>query len=146
MDEPIQVKAKRLVRAASLPARSYDDDSGFDLRAIEAAVIAPRRAVRIRTGLALQLPPGTEAQIRPRSGLAINHMVTVLNSPGTIDEGFRGEIVVILVNHGELPFRVVSGMRVAQLVIQRKYMVDMVEVSEVYATGRGDKGLGSTGE
>ena len=73
-------------------------------------------------------------------------MVTVLNSPGTIDEGFRGEIVVILVNHGELPFRVVSGMRVAQLVIQRKYMVDMVEVSEVYATGRGDKGLGSTGE
>jgi len=146
VDRPIRVRAKRLVPAAALPRPSYDGDSGFDLRALVPAVVGPRRAVQIRTGLALQLPPGTEAQIRPRSGLAINHMVTVLNSPGTIDQGFRGEIVVILINHGERPFRVVSGMRVAQLVFQRTYKVDMVEVDKVDPTGRGERGLGSTGE
>ena len=145
MSTLVRVKAKRLTGAAVLPTRSYEGDAGFDLYAAESQVIPPRQADTVRTGIALELPPGTEAQIRPRSGLALEYLVTVLNSPATIDEGYRGEIVVILINHGELPFKVLVGMRVAQLVVHRRQIVDMIEVDEIGSTNRGDRGLGSTG-
>ena len=94
----------------------------------------------------MELPSGTEGQIRPRSGLALNHCVTVLNSPGTVDEGYRGEIKVILINLGRRPFVGRPGLRVAQLVVQRRLPIELVEVDTITETDRGNRGFGSTGE
>jgi dUTP pyrophosphatase len=99
----------------------------------------------VPTGITIELPPGTEAQVRPRSGLAAKHGVTVLNAPGTIDEGYRGEVGVILINHGAAPFEVTPGMRIAQLVVQRRLEIAVVEVDALTATARGAGGFGSTG-
>ena len=93
----------------------------------------------------IELPPGTEAQVRPRSGLALKHAVTVLNTPGTIDEGYRGEVGVILINHGKTTFTVTAGMKVAQLVVASRVTVDVVEVESLNDTSRGGGGFGSTG-
>jgi dUTP pyrophosphatase len=99
----------------------------------------------VPTGITIELPPGTEAQVRPRSGLAAKHGVTVLNAPGTIDEGYRGEVGVILINHGSAPFEVTPGARIAQLVVQRRLEIQVVEVEALTATARGAGGFGSTG-
>ena len=99
----------------------------------------------IPTGLALELPPGTEAQVRPRSGLAIKHGITLLNSPGTIDEDYRGEVKIILINLGESPFTVESGMRIAQLVISQVTRVAIHEVDQLNESLRGAGGFGHTG-
>jgi dUTP pyrophosphatase len=100
----------------------------------------------VPTGIAIELPPGTEAQVRPRSGLASRHGVTVLNAPGTIDEGYRGEVGVILINHGSAPFEIAAGARIAQLVVQRRLVeLAVVEVEDLTATARGAGGFGSTG-
>src|SRR5882672_6023253 len=100
-----------------MPSYARDGDAGLDLFALQQSVIEPGRSALIKTGIAIELPPGTEAQVRPRSGLALEHTVTVLNTPGTIDEGYRGEVGVILINHGKTTFTVTAGMKVAQLVI-----------------------------
>jgi len=99
----------------------------------------------VRTGLVVELPAGTEAQVRPRSGLALKHGITLLNAPGTIDEGYRGEIGVLLINHGRETFRVTPGMRIAQLVIAPVLRVEVAEAASLSATRRGGGGFGSTG-
>jgi dUTP pyrophosphatase len=150
MDE-VEVRLTRLPHGADLPLPSYQSDAaaGLDLVAAVAAdapvVIASGRWAAIPTGLALELPAGTEGQVRPRSGLAAQHGVTVLNAPGTIDADYRGEVKVLLVNLGPAPFTVTRGMRIAQLVIARAARARLVESAELAVTTRGAGGFGSTG-
>jgi len=136
---------KRLHPGAILPQYAHPGDAGMDLCACEACEIAPGTHLLVRTGLVMQLPSGTEAQVRPRSGLALKHGITLLNTPGTIDEGYRGEIGVIVINHGRDPFRITPGMRIAQMVIAPVLRVTVEEVGEVSSTARGVGGFGSTG-
>jgi dUTP pyrophosphatase len=141
----MQLKVKRLVSDAVLPAYSHAGDAGLDLFAAVNVALAPGDTALIQTGIAIELPPGTEAQVRPRSGLALKHAVTVLNTPGTIDEGYKGEVGVILINHGKTTFTVTAGMKIAQLVIASRLTVDVIEVESLSETSRGAGGFGSTG-
>jgi dUTP pyrophosphatase len=147
----IEVKVRRLPHAAGLPLPAYQSAgaAGCDLLAAvpqdTPIVIAPGCAAMIPTGLILALPPGTEGQVRPRSGLAAKHGVTVLNAPGTIDSDYRGEISVLLINHGAESFAVSHGMRIAQFVIAPVRYAQFLEVPIVDETGRGTGGFGSTG-
>ena len=145
VSEQMRVRVKRVVATAVLPTRSHDTDSGYDLYASESFVVHPGKRSLVGTGLALELPPGTEGQIRPRSGLALKHGVSVLNSPGTVDEGYRGEVKVILVNHGTLAFQGRRGTRIAQLIIQQRLETELVEVSALKGSARGQHGFGSSG-
>jgi dUTP pyrophosphatase len=130
-----------------LPTAQTELSAGLDLAAelAEPVEIAPGARKLVPTGLAMALPPGFEGQIRPRSGLALKHGVTVLNSPGTIDADYRGEVMVLLINHGEAPFTVTRHMRIAQLVVAPVTPVQAVAVAELAATARGAGGYGSTG-
>ena len=139
------VKFRKIDPAAILPSYAHPGDAGMDVRSIEDVTLAPGARALVHTGLVLMLPPDAEAQVRPRSGLALKHGVTVLNSPGTIDAGYRGEVGVILVNLGTEPFAVEKGMKIAQLVIAPVTQADVVEVAEVDETDRGAGGFGSTG-
>ncbi len=131
---------------AVLPAYAHDGDAGMDLRAAVAAVIPPGETRLIPTGWAIQLPEGYEAQVRPRSGLALKHSITVLNAPGTIDSGYRGEIGVVLINHGKQDFVVETGERIAQMVIARYERVTVCEAEYIDSdTQRGTGGYGSSG-
>ena len=136
---------KRVHADAVLPAYAHPGDAGLDLCACEAATLLPGERRLVRTGLVMELPPGTEAQLRPRSGLALKHGITLLNTPGTIDEGYRGELGVILVNLGQEPFEVAPGMRIAQMVIAPVLRVAVEESETLGATCRGEGGFGSTG-
>lgn len=133
----------------ALPAYQSADAAGLDLLAAvpedAPLVLAPGRHALVPTGLAIALPRGFEAQVRPRSGLAAKHGVTVLNSPGTIDADYRGEISVILINHGESPFTIRRGERIAQMVIAPVVQAQIVPVATLSATERGSGGFGSTG-
>jgi dUTP diphosphatase len=144
-----RIKVVRLPHAAGLPLPAYQSAgaAGLDLvAAVEAPVrLRPGKRALIPTGLILELPVGLEAQVRPRSGLALNHGITVLNSPGTVDSDYRGEIKVLLVNLGDRAFTVARGERIAQLVIARCERVALVEASAASATHRGAGGFGSTG-
>ncbi len=146
-----EVLLMRLPHGADLPLPAYHSDqaAGLDLLAAVPAdapiVIAPSRWATVPTGLVLALPAGSEGQLRPRSGLAARHGVTVLNAPGTIDADYRGEVQVILVNHGAEPFTVTRGMRIAQLVIAPTLRANLTETAELAATCRGAGGFGSTG-
>jgi dUTP pyrophosphatase len=139
------VRFFRLDAQARIPSFAHPGDAGMDMFAIEERVLPPGASALIRTGLAIELPPGTEAQVRPKSGLALKHQVTVLNTPGTIDEGYRGEIGVILINHGTGEFRVERGMKVAQLVVKPLLSVQIEEASTQTTTPRGAGGFGSSG-
>jgi len=139
------LKIRKIVENARLPEYAHPGDAGLDLFSVEAAVIQPGESGLIKTGIAIELPPGTEAQVRPRSGLALKHQITVLNSPGTIDEGYRGEVCVILINHGKSPFYVEPGMKIAQMVIQHVVRVEVRETGSLEETARGAGGFGSTG-
>lgn len=141
----MRVEFKKLCDNAVLPAYAHPGDAGMDLCAVAALTLEPGRAALVPTGLAMALPPNTEAQVRPRSGLALKHGITVLNTPGTIDEGYRGEVGVILINHGAKPFQIEPGMRIAQMVVAPVARAEVVEVSELGATRRGEGGFGSTG-
>jgi dUTP pyrophosphatase len=141
----LEVKIKRIHADAKLPLQANTGDAGMDLYSIDNVLIPSGEAKLIRTGLQMELPQGTEAQIRPRSGLALKYSVTVLNSPGTIDEGYRGEIGVILMNHGKEPFIVEKSMRIAQIVIQFVPSIQVTEVNELSETVRGSSGFGSSG-
>ena len=136
---------KRVHPDAALPAYAHPSDAGMDLRSVEDMEIAPGRRALVHTGLVVNLPPMHEAQVRPRSGLALKNGVTVLNTPGTIDSGYRGEIGVILANFGDSPFRVAKGDKIAQLVIAPVLQPEVVEVQEIDETDRGSGGFGSTG-
>lgn len=139
------LKVMLLNEDARLPLQANPGDAGLDLFSAEEKVIKPGEAELIKTGIKIELPPGTEAQVRPRSGLALKHSVTVLNSPGTIDEGYRGEVAVILINHGKKDFVVEKQMRIAQMVIAQVARVNLQQVEEVAASERGEGGFGSSG-
>jgi len=147
----IAINVMRLAHGMDLPLPSYQSAaaSGLDLLAAVPAdaplTIAPRRHAAVPTGIAIALPSGSEAQVRPRSGLARNHGVTVLNSPGTVDADYRGEIQVLLINHGDAPFVVTRGMRIAQLVIAQVTRATLIETTNLDETSRGSAGFGSTG-
>lgn len=148
----IEVVVERLPHGSDLPLPAYATDhaAGLDLLAAvpgdRPLVLAPGRHALVPTGIRLALPWGFEAQVRPRSGLALRHAVTVLNSPGTIDADYRGEVGVILVNHGGVPFTVTRGMRIAQLVVAPVARLRWREAAlDATATGRGGSGFGSTG-
>lgn len=141
----MKLKVTKLEHSAILPKYVHPDDSGLDLSAVEDLEIPSGESKLIPTGIAIELPPNTEAQIRPKSGLALKHQITVLNTPGTIDEGYRGEIGVILINHGKNSFKVTKGMKIAQMVIAPVIRVEVEEVEQLSNTSRGTGGFGSTG-
>ncbi len=134
----------------ALPARASAGAAGFDLRAAVTAPVTlePGKRALIPTGVALAIPEGWEGQVRPRSGLALNHGITLINAPGTIDSDYRGEILVPLVNHGEEPFVVTRGERIAQIVFQQLPWVEVARVARLppASGGRGGGGFGSTGK
>ena len=141
----MKLKILKLVESAIIPSYSHPDDAGLDLYSTEEIEILPGNTALIHTGIAIELPIGTEAQIRPRSGLALKHSITVLNTPGTIDAGYRGEIGVILINHGRESFPVFEGMKIAQMVISSYIKADIETVDKLSISQRGNNGFGSTG-
>lgn len=147
----VPVAVERLPHGVDLPLPAYAtaQAAGLDLMAAipadSALVLAPGARAAVPTGLALALPEGYEAQVRPRSGLALKSGVTVLNAPGTVDADYRGEVKVILINHGDAPFEITRGMRVAQLVVAPVTRIKLVENGKLEETARGVGGFGSTG-
>ena len=147
----LNLRIARLPHGVDLPLPAYQSAfaAGLDLYAAVPAdapvMITPGSYAKIPTGITLALPPGTEGQVRPRSGLAAQHGVTLLNTPGTIDADYRGEVSVLLINHGRAPFEVTRGMRIAQLIIADIVRVTVREAEELDNTERGAGGFGSTG-
>jgi dUTP pyrophosphatase len=129
-----------------LPAYATAGSAGLDLRAAESLTLKPGARALVATGLAIALPEGCEAQVRPRSGLAVKHGITVLNAPGTIDSDYRGEIKVPLINHGSDDFQITRGDRIAQMVIAQVERVELFEVETLQGTERGAGGFGSSGK
>ena len=142
----LEVKIKRL-REACVPCYMTEQAAGVDLQAALDApfTLHPGERALVPTGIALEIPPGYEAQVRPRSGLALRHGIALVNSPGTIDADYRGEIGVILINHGSEPFTVANGERIAQLVFARFERARFVEVAQLADSTRGSGGFGHTG-
>ncbi len=143
-----QVLIKMLVENPKLmPSKAHWDDSGYDLRSaeIKPIIIRPGETTIIPCGFAMEIPVGYEAQIRPRSGLAIKHGITVLNTPGTIDCGYRGEVKVILTNFGKNDFKIAYTNRIAQMVISKVPNVSLISVSKLHQSGRNENGFGSSG-
>ena len=149
MSSPIRVKIKRLPGAEglALPVRMTEHAAGFDLCAAvrESVVLQPGEIKLVPCGFSMAVPPGYEAQVRPRSGLSTKFGITMINAPGTIDADYRGEVHVPLINHGKAAFTVERGMRIAQMLILPVPHVDLVEVEELDETARGQGGFGHTG-
>ncbi len=145
----MRIAIQRLPHALDLPLPAYatEGSAGLDLLAANDVPVdlAPGARAAVPCGVALALPQGVEAQLRPRSGLALHHGITVLNAPGTIDSDYRGDVKAILVNLGEAPFRIERGMKIAQLVIARHERVELVDSHALPASQRGEGGFGSTG-
>lgn len=146
MTSPIRIKVTNTGHHP-LPAAATELSAGMDIRALldEPVTLAPGQRALIPTGLAIELPAGYEAQLRPRSGLALRHGVTLLNTPGTIDADYRGQIGVILVNLGQEPFTVNDGERICQMVVARHERVEWIAAETLDSTERGDGGFGHTG-
>ena len=162
-NKDVDLKIKKLNEDAVIPAYAHEGDAGFDLSAIintdmlepqpgvmggteDSVLVAPGGKYIAKTGLAFAVPKGYELQVRPRSGLAYKHGITVINSPGTVDAAYRGEVMVILLNTGSEPFEIRSGDRIAQGVINKLPTVSIQEVNELDETERGTGGFGSTGK
>ncbi|MDE1939965.1 MAG: dUTP diphosphatase [Alphaproteobacteria bacterium] len=145
----MKLEIKRMPHASDLPLPSYatEGSAGLDLlAAVDTEIeLKPGARVCVPCGIAMALPPGFEAQVRPRSGLALHHGITLLNAPGTIDSDYRGEVKATLINHGESVFRITRGMKVAQLIVARYETVEPCEVRELPTSERGESGFGSTG-
>jgi dUTP pyrophosphatase len=143
----VEIRRAEGIQDLEFPRYMSATASGVDLRAAdeEGVEIGPGEIEMIPTGLFMAIPPGYEGQVRPRSGLAAKHGVTVLNTPGTVDSDYRGEVRVILINHGPKPFTVRRGDRIAQMVFAPVTQAELVEVDELPATGRGEGGFGHTG-
>jgi dUTP pyrophosphatase len=145
----VKVGIKKLPHAQDLPLPHYatKGSAGLDLLAAidEEIELLPGQRLAVPTGIAIELPPGWEAQVRPRSGLALNHGVTCLNAPGTIDSDYRGEVKAILINHGDKVFVIQRGHKIAQMVIARHEQAELVELEALSESARGEGGFGSTG-
>lgn len=142
----MRIRISKLHPQALLPEYAHGplEDAGMDVRALEAALLEPNVPHAVPTGLALEIPAGYEVQIRPRSGLALKHAITLPNSPATIDPGYRGELKVILLNLGKMPYQVHAGDRIAQMVVARYESVEWEE-GELAESARGSGGFGSSG-
>jgi dUTP pyrophosphatase len=141
-----ELRVRRLDSAAKLPVRAHDDDAGYDLHAAHAATIAPGERAMVGTGIAIELPPGHAGLVLPRSGLAARHGIALVNAPGLIDAGYRGELRVLLLNTDRAaPFDVAPGDRIAQLVVVAIAAPEIVEADALAATVRGEGGFGSSG-
>ena len=139
------LKIEKINDKAIVPSYAHEGDAGLDLYSVEKLVLEPGKRALVHTGIKIELPKNTEAQIRPRSGLALKHGIALVNSPGTIDEGYRGEIGIIVINHGQDTFIVEEGMKIAQMVIKPVWRVEVQEVSSLSDSDRGEKGYGSSG-
>ena len=128
------------------PRKAHDDDAAYDLRSREDMILPPGRSTLVPAGFSMELPPGYEAQIRPRSGLALKNDIMLTNSPGTIDAGYRGEVGVIMFNAGQQDFTISRGDRIAQMVIMKLPEVSLIPAAELSDSGRGSGGFGSTGK
>ena len=142
----LKLKVQTIHNESIIPNYAHQGDAGLDLYSVEEVKINPSETALIKTGIKIELPPQTEAQVRPRSGLALKHGITVLNTPGTIDEGYRGEVGVVLINHGKETFIVEKGMKIAQMVVKPVWYVEVDEVEELSETERAEGGFGSTGK
>jgi dUTP pyrophosphatase len=142
----MQIRIQRIHPDAVLPryAHGPEEDAGMDLCAVQAVTLDPGKPQLVPTGLTIELPPGYEAQVRPRSGLALKHSITMPNAPGTIDPGYRGELRVILLNMGREPYTLHAGDRIAQMIVARYESVQWLE-TELGVSGRGTGGFGSSG-
>ena len=151
MSGAVKIEVRQLPNGEGLALPAYQSAlaSGLDLLAAipedAPVVLAPGKYALVPTGLSIALPPGYEAQVRPRSGLAARHGITVLNAPGTVDADYRGEIAVPLINHSDVPFTIRRGERIAQMVIAAVVQAELIPVTTLSATARGDGGFGSTG-
>jgi dUTP pyrophosphatase len=139
------LKVKKLSETAIPPSYAHPGDAGLDIFSNQELTLKPGEFGTVKTGIAIQLPPSTEAQVRPRSGLASKNGISVLNTPGTIDEGYRGEIGVILINHSKSDFKILPGMKIAQMVIAPVVKAEIEQVDSISETQRGEGGFGSTG-
>lgn len=139
------LRFKKIHPDATLPSYAHASDAGMDVRSVEDVTVPAMGRVLVHTGLVMLLPPMYEAQVRPRSGLALKHGITVLNTPGTIDSGYRGEVGVILANFGDSDFQVKKGDKVAQIVVAPVVHAEIEAASEIDETDRGAGGFGSTG-
>ena len=141
----MEVKVKKIHENAKIPAYAHEGDSGMDLYSVEETVLQPSETKLVKTGLQIAVPKGFEAQVRPKSGLAAKFGITVLNTPGTVDSGYRGEVMVILVNHGKEEYKVEKGKKIAQMVIAKVEEAKIEVVEDLDNTTRKDGGFGSTG-
>ena len=140
------LKIMKINEDAIIPSFAHQGDVGLDIYSVEEKDILSGESALISTGIKIELPENTEAQIRPRSGLALNNSITVLNSPGSIDYGYRGEIKVILINHGKNTFKVEKKMKIAQMAIKPVLKIEIEEVNSLSSTSRASGGFGSTGK
>ena len=151
MSETVEIKIKRISNEFSdvpLPAYATEGSAGMDIRAAvkDELIIEPGKVSLVPTNLSVEIPKGYEIQVRPRSGLAANHSIGILNSPGTIDSDYRGEIKIILINFGDQPFTIHKGDRIAQLVVSKVYSAKIVETENLNSSRRGEGGFGHTGK
>ena len=144
-DTEILVKVKRLVPDGKVPLQAKDGDAAFDVYSVVEHELLPGDSYAIPTGIAIEIPVGYEGQVRPRSGLALKHGITITNSPGTIDSGYRGEVKIIVHNLGKEAFTITNGMRIAQIAIRPVPSVRFIEVEDLEDSERGARGFGSTG-
>jgi dUTP pyrophosphatase len=144
-DSPVTIRVKRLSPDARIPQAARKGDAAYDLYSAVDHELKPGERYAVPTGIAIEIPEGYEGQVRPRSGLAMNEGVTVFNTPGTIDSGYRGEVKTIMINLGVKPFKIIKGMRISQLAIRPVPEVRFIEVDELSDTDRGEGGFGSTG-
>ena len=142
----VKVRVKRLSPDAKIPRAAREGDVAFDLYSIIDYELRPGERYAVPTGIAMDIPHGYEGQVRPRSGLALKEGISVLNTPGTIDSGYRGEVKTIIINHNDETFMITKGMRISQLAIRPVPEVEFIEVDELSDTERGESGFGSTGK
>lgn len=140
-----EIKIKLLNRDAKIPVKATDDSSGFDIFSCEDCILKKKSYKLISTGITIELEKGMEAQIRPRSGLAFKNGITVLNSPGTIDADYRGEVKIILINHSNIDFQIKKEMRIAQIVFSKILNINLIKAENINKTNRDCGGFGSTG-
>ncbi len=145
MSENLKIKIKKIKESAILPHYAHKGDAGVDIYSIENYVLRPGQRILVSTGLSMAIPKGYEGQIRPKSGLALKHGITTCNSPGTIDSGYRGEIRVIVINHGSEEFKIEKETKIAQMIFNKVEEAEFEEVEELENTRRGNEGFGSTG-